>query len=146
MHWHRRNGKAWSTDKDGLILGLLAAEMTAATGVDPAARYASLTAQFGVSYYTRIDTPATPAQKERLKKLDAASVRSTELAGDPITAKLTHASGNGAAIGGLKVETANGWFAARPSGTENLYKLYAESLVSAAHLERLVADAREMVG
>jgi len=142
----RRSGQAWSTDKDGLILGLLAAEMTAVAGVDPAARYASLTEQFGVSYYTRIDTPATPAQKERLKKLDAASVTATELAGDPITAKLTHAPGNGAAIGGLKVTTANGWFAARPSGTENLYKLYAESLVSAVHLEKLVAEARAIVG
>ncbi len=142
----RTNGRAWSTDKDGLILGLLAAEMTAMTGEDPAERYAKLTERFGVSYYTRIDTPATPEQKERLKKLNAASVTSTELAGDPITAKLTHAAGNGAAIGGLKVETANGWFAARPSGTENIYKLYAESLVSAEHLQRLIADAKEIVG
>jgi phosphoglucomutase len=142
----RRNGEAWSTDKDGLILGLLAAEITAVTGKDPARRYSGLAERFGSSYYTRIDTPATPEQKDRLKKLNAASVPSTELAGDPITAKLTHAAGNGAAIGGLKVETANGWFAARPSGTENIYKLYAESLVSAEHLERLVAGAREIVG
>jgi phosphoglucomutase len=142
----RRDGKTWSTDKDGLILGLLAAEITAVTGEDPAQRYAGLAERFGSSYYTRIDTPATPEQKDRLKKLNASSVTSTELAGDAITAKLTHAAGNGAAIGGLKVETANGWFAARPSGTENIYKLYAESLVSAEHLERLVAGAKEIVG
>ena len=127
-------------------MGLLAAEMTARTGQDPSQRYAALAARFGDSYYTRIDTPATPELKERLKKLNAASVTATDLAGDPITAKLTHAAGNGAAIGGLKVETANGWFAARPSGTENIYKLYAESLVSAEHLERLIADAKAIVG
>ena len=142
----RRNGQAWSTDKDGLIMGLLAAEMTARTGQDPSQRYAALAGRFGVSYYTRIDTPATPELKDRLKKLNAASVTATDLAGDPITAKLTHAAGNGAAIGGLKVETANGWFAARPSGTENIYKLYAESLVSAEHLERLIAGAKAIVG
>lgn len=141
----RRNGKAWSTDKDGLILGLLAAEITARTGEDPAQRYAKLAAKFGVSYYTRIDTPATPEQKDRLKKLNAESVAATTLAGDPITAKLTHAAGNGAAIGGLKVETANGWFAARPSGTENITKLYAESLKSAAHLEELIAGAQAIL-
>ena len=142
----RRNGQPWSTDKDGLILGLLAAEMTAVTGQDPAQRYARLAERFGTSFYSRIDTPATTEQKDRLKKLNAASVPSTQLAGDPITAKLTQAAGNGAAIGGLKVETRNGWFAARPSGTENIYKLYAESLVSAEHLQRLIEGAREIVG
>src|SRR5262249_43160064 len=122
----RRDGTVWTTDKDGLIMGLLAAEITARTGMDPGQHYAELTVQFGSPCYTRTDSPATPAQKSSLKELNADAVKATELAGEPIIAKLTHAPGNGAPIGGLKVVTANGWFAARPSGTENVYKLYAE--------------------
>ncbi len=135
----------WSTDKDGLILGLLACEITAQTGKDPGEHYRDIEARFGSSYYTRIDTPATPEVKAALSRLSPESVQATSLAGSPITAKLTSAPGNGASIGGLKVVTADGWFAARPSGTENIYKLYAESFVSASHLERLVAEAREIV-
>ncbi len=141
----RRDGTVWSTDKDGLILGLLAAEITAVTGKDPGLHYRELTAQFGTSYYTRIDAPATPEQKAAFKKLTPASVTAGTLAGDAITARLTHAPGNGAEIGGLKVTTENGWFAARPSGTENIYKLYAESLKGQAHLEQIVAEARRIV-
>jgi phosphoglucomutase len=141
----RRDGGVWTTDKDGLILGLLAAEMTAVTGRDPGERYAALASEFGAPAYTRIDAPATPAQKDRLKKLSPEDVSASELAGDPITAKLTRAPGNQAPIGGLKVTTAAGWFAARPSGTENLYKLYAESFRGPDHLERIVSEAREIV-
>lgn len=141
----RRNGSVWSTDKDGLILGLLAAEITARTGRDPGEHYQQISARLGVSYYTRIDAEATPEQKDRLKKLSPAAVTATELAGEPITARLTTAPGNGAPIGGLKVTTENGWFAARPSGTENIYKLYAESLKSSAHLDAIVAEARQIV-
>ena len=141
----RRDGGAWSTDKDGLILGLLAAEIMARTGRDPGEHYADITAQFGASFYTRIDAAATPAQKESLKKLSPGAVSATSLAGEMIVAKLTTAQGNGASIGGLKVTTKNGWFAARPSGTENIYKLYAESLKSAEHLGALVAEAQEIV-
>ena len=141
----RRDGTVWSTDKDGLILGLLAAEITAVTGKDPGLHYRELTAQFGTSYYTRIDAPATPEQKAAFKKLTPASVTAGTLAGDAITARLTHAPGNGAEIGGLKVTTENGWFAARPSGTENIYKLYAESLKGQAHLEQIVAEAQRIV-
>ncbi|MCC6364427.1 MAG: alpha-D-glucose phosphate-specific phosphoglucomutase [Bryobacterales bacterium] len=141
----RRNGSVWSTDKDGLILGLLAAEITARTGRDPGEHYQQISARLGVSYYTRIDAEATPEQKDRLKKLSPAAVTATELAGEPITARLTTAPGNGASIGGLKVTTENGWFAARPSGTENIYKLYAESLKSSAHLDAIVAEARQIV-
>ena len=141
----RRDGSAWSTDKDGLILGLLAAEITARTGKDPGVHYKELTAEFGTPYYTRIDAPATPEQKALLKKLSPEAITATELAGEPITAKLTRAPGNDASIGGLKVVSASGWFAARPSGTENIYKLYAESLKSADHLGAIVEQAQEIV-
>ena len=141
----RQDGTVWTTDKDGLILGLLAAEITARTGKDPGEHYQALTAQFGTPFYTRIDAPATPEQKAAFTKLSPESVIATELAGEPITAKLTKAPGNNAAIGGLKVVTENGWFAARPSGTENIYKLYAESFTSEAHLAAIVAQAQEIV-
>ena len=141
----KRDGSVWSTDKDGLILGLLAAEITARTGKDPGLHYKELTAQFGTPYYTRIDAPATPEQKSSLKKLAPESVTATELAGEAITAKLTRAPGNNASIGGLKVVSVSGWFAARPSGTENIYKLYAESLKSAEHLGAIVSQAQEIV-
>jgi phosphoglucomutase len=141
----RRDGGPWSTDKDGLILGLLAAENTAVTGRDPGERYAALTARFGAPVYERIDAPATPEQKRVLARLSPEAVRASELAGDPIVARLTTAPGNGAAIGGLKVVTDHGWFAARPSGTEDVYKLYAESFRDAAHLRRIQGEAREIV-
>ncbi len=141
----KRDGSVWSTDKDGLILGLLAAEITARTGKDPGLHYRELTAQFGTPYYTRIDAPATPEQKSSLKKLSPEAVTATELAGEAITAKLTRAPGNNASIGGLKVVSVSGWFAARPSGTENIYKLYAESLKSAEHLGAIVSQAQEIV-
>lgn len=141
----RRDGSVWTTDKDGLILGLLAAEITARTGKDPGIHYQELTSRFGTPHYTRIDAPASPAQKNLLKKLSPADVTATELAGEPITAKLTSAPGNGAAIGGLKVVSTSGWFAARPSGTENIYKLYAESLKSTDHLAAIVEQAQEIV-
>lgn len=142
----RSDGSVWCTDKDGLILGLLAAEITARTGKDPGVHYQELTAEFGTPHYTRIDAPATPEEKTLLKKLSPEAVTATELAGEPITAKLTRAPGNGATIGGLKVMSASGWFAARPSGTENIYKLYAESLKSSDHLDLIVAQAQEIVG
>jgi phosphoglucomutase len=141
----RRDGTVWTTDKDGIILALLAAEITARTGKDPGEYYWDLTKQFGTPHYTRIDAPATPEQKARLGKLSPESVRATTLAGDPITAKLTRAPGNGASIGGLKVVTNNCWFAARPSGTENLYKIYAESCRDSHHLQQLVAEAQQIV-
>jgi phosphoglucomutase len=141
----RRNGQVWCTDKDGLILGLLAAEIAAVTGKEPGEHYQEITAQFGHSYYTRIDTPATPEDKARLSKLSPENVTATRMAGDPIEARLTAAPGNGAPVGGLKVTTHNGWFAARPSGTENIYKLYAESFVSEEHLGQIVGEAREIV-
>jgi len=141
----RRDGTVWTTDKDGLILGLLAAEITARTGKDPGEHYEDLTTQFGAPAYTRIDAPAAPAQKAALKELSADAVTATELAGEPITAKLARAPGNGAALGGLKVATASGWFAARPSGTEDLYKLYAESFKGPAHLRALVDEAQRIV-
>jgi len=141
----RRDGTVWTTDKDGPILDLLAAEITARTGRDPGEQYHELTADFGTPLYTRIDAPATPEQKERLGKLSADAVTQTSLAGDVITAKLTRAPGNNAPIGGLKVVTASGWFAARPSGTENLYKIYAESFQDPAHLDSIVNEAREIV-
>jgi phosphoglucomutase len=141
----RQNGTVWSTDKDGLILSLLAAEITARTGKDPGVHYQELTAEFGTPYYTRIDAAATPEQKNQLKKLSPEAVTATELAGEPITGKLTRAPGNDAPIGGLKVVSASGWFAARPSGTENIYKLYAESLKSPEHLSAIVEQAQEIV-
>ncbi|NJO53710.1 MAG: alpha-D-glucose phosphate-specific phosphoglucomutase [Bacteroidales bacterium] len=142
----RRDGTVWTTDKDGLIMDLLAAEITAVTGKDPGVHYQELTAEFGAPLYTRIDAPATPDEKARLGKLSPAAVTASELAGDAITAKLTNAPGNGAAIGGLKVTTDAGWFAARPSGTENIYKIYAESFRDQAHLDAIVSEAKAIVG
>jgi phosphoglucomutase len=141
----RKNGTVWSTDKDGLILSLLAAEITARTGKDPGLHYQELTAKFGTPFYTRIDAAATPEEKNLLKKLSPEAVTATELAGEPIIAKLTRAPGNDTSIGGLKVVSTSGWFAARPSGTENIYKLYAESLKSAEHLSAIVGQAQEIV-
>ena len=141
----RRDGTVWTTDKDGLIMGLLAAEMLSRTGKDPCQLYGELTAQFGDPVYERIDAPADPAQKAVLAKLSPSDVKATELAGDKITAMLTTAPGNGAPIGGLKVETARGWFAARPSGTEDVYKIYAESFAGVEHLERLQSEAQELI-
>lgn len=141
----RKNGGAWTTDKDGIILNLLAAEITAVTGKDPGQHYEELRAEFGTPFYTRVDQAATPAQKSLLKKLSPESVSAKELAGEPIIAKLTKAPANDAAIGGLKVVTENGWFAARPSGTENVYKIYAESFNGAAHLDSILSEARVIV-
>ena len=138
----RRDGSVWTTDKDGIIPNLLAAEITARTGKDPGVHYRELTAEFGTAYYTRIDAPATPEQKARLAKLSPEAVKESDLAGEPITARLTNASGNNAPIGGLKVAAANGWFAARPSGTENIYKIYAESFRDEGHLDAIVREAR----
>jgi len=141
----RRDGTAWATDKDGLIMDLLAAEITARTGRDPGEHYAELTAMFGTPYYMRVDAPATPAEKAALRKLSPEAVTQSSLAGEPIVAKLTRAPGNGAAIDGLKVVTANGWFAARPSGTENIYKIYAESFKDQSHLRAIVSEAERLV-
>jgi len=141
----RHDGTVWTTDKDGLVPNLLAAEITARTGKDPGEHYQQLTAEFGTPYYTRIDAPATPEQKTRLEKLSPEVVATAKLAGEPITSKLTAAPGNGAPIGGLKVVTANGWFAARPSGTENIYKIYAESFKDQDHLKAIVSEAQEIV-
>ena len=141
----RMDGTVWTTDKDGPIMDLLAAEITARTGRDPGQHYADLVKRFGNPLYTRIDAPATPDQKARLGKLSADAVRASTLAGEPIQARLTHAPGNGAAIGGLKVVAPSGWFAARPSGTENICKIYAESFRDAAHLERIVQEAQAIV-
>jgi phosphoglucomutase len=141
----RRNGTVWATDKDGPIMGLLAAEITARTGRDPGEHYRALTTEFGTPYYTRIDAPATPAQKARLEKLSPGSVEASQLAGEAITAKLTRAPANDVPIGGLKVIARSGWFAARPSGTENIYKIYAESFKDQAHLDAIVREAQAMV-
>ncbi len=141
----RHDGTVWTTDKDGPIMDLLAAEITACTGKDPGEHYQELAAEFGTSCYTRIDAPATPAQKARLRKLSPDDVKEQTLAGERITAKLTRAPGNNAPIGGLKIVTASGWFAARPSGTENIYKIYAESFSGAAHLDALVNEAEALV-
>ncbi len=141
----RRDGTVWTTDKDGLIMGLLAAEMTARTGRDPSELYRELAAQHGTSHYARTDAAATPEEKALLAKLSPEQVKAQELAGDPIAAILTNAPGDGNAIGGLKVSTPNGWFAARPSGTENIYKIYAESFVSEEHLQRIQREAQALV-
>lgn len=141
----RRDGSVWTTDKDGLIPGLLSAEITARLGKDPGEMYRELTAALGEPVSQRREAPATPDQKNRLKKLSPEQVKSTELAGESITARLTSAPGNGAAIGGLKVTTENGWFAARPSGTEDIYKIYAESFKGEAHLQRILDEAQVIV-
>jgi len=141
----RRDGTVWTTDKDGPIMDLLAAEITARTDKDPGEHYRELTAEFGKSYYTRIDAPATPEQKAKLRELSSEAVKASTLAGEPIKAKLTHAPGNNAPIGGLKVVTASGWFAARPSGTESIYKIYAESFKDQSHLNAIVSQAEEIV-
>lgn len=141
----RFDGTVWTTDKDGILLCLLAAEILAVTGKTPSQRYAELEAEFGASVYERVDAPATPAQKAALGRLAPEAVTATTLAGEPITAKLSHAPGNGAAIGGLKVTTEHAWFAARPSGTEDVYKLYAESLIGEEHLRQVQAEAREVI-
>ncbi len=141
----RRNGSVWTTDKDGLIMGLLAAEMTATTGKDPGQLYDDLTAKYGNPVYQRIDAAATKEQKAKLGKLSPSQVTATELAGDQITAILTDAPGNHAAIGGLKVTTGEGWFAARPSGTEDVYKIYAESFKGEAHLKQIQTEAQALV-
>jgi phosphoglucomutase len=141
----RHDGTVWTTDKDGPIMDLLAAEITARTGKDPGEHYRELAAEFGTSYYTRIDAPATAEQKARLQTLTPEAVREETLAGEPIVAKLTRAPGNNAPIGGLKIVTASGWFAARPSGTESIYKIYAESFRGAAHLDALVSEAQQLV-
>ena len=142
----RRDGRVWTTDKDGLLLCLLAAEITAVTGSSPSERYAELVTRFGDPSYARVDAPASREEKAVLGKLSADQVQATELAGEPITAKLVAAPGNGAPIGGLKVVTESGWFAARPSGTEDVYKIYAESFQGADHLVRIQDEAREVVG
>src|SRR5271157_1937000 len=139
------DGTVWTTDKDGLIMDLLAAEITAVTGRDPGEHFRELAAEFGMPYYTRIDAAATPEEKSKLARLSPDAVKESELAGDAIIAKLTRAPGNHAAIGGLKVVTASGWFAARPSGTENIYKIYAESFKSQAQLDFILREAQEMV-
>src|SRR5450759_1941269 len=141
----RSDGTVWTTDKDGLIMNLLAAEITARTGKDPGEHYRELTAKFGSPLYTRIHAPAPPEQKTKLEKLSPESVKELYLAGEPIVAKLTRAPGNNAPIGGLKVVAANGWFAARPSGTENIYKIYAESFKNQAHLDTIVQEAQQIV-
>jgi phosphoglucomutase len=141
----RRDGTVWTTDKDGPIMDLLAAEITARTNRDPGEHFQELTSQFGTPYYTRIDAPATPEQKAKLEKLSPASVRETNLAAEPITGKLTRAPANNSPIGGLKVAAASGWFAARPSGTENIYKIYAESFKDRSHLNLILNEAQQIV-
>lgn len=142
----RRDGTVWTTDKDGPIMGLLAAEITAVTGRDPGEHFQQLAAKYGMPSYTRIDAAATKEQKAKLAKLAPENVTASELAGEPILQKLTKAPGNGAAVGGLKVVAANGWFAARPSGTEDVYKVYAESFKGPDHLARIVEEAQQIVG
>jgi phosphoglucomutase len=135
----------WTTDKDGIVAALLSAEITARTGRDPGELYGDLTREFGAPLYDRVEAPATAAQKKKLARLSAADVALDELAGESIQAVLTHAPGNGAAIGGLKITAASGWFAARPSGTEDIYKIYAESFLGSTHLQRLIAEAQTVV-
>jgi phosphoglucomutase len=141
----RRDGTVWTTDKDGIIMNLLAAEITARTGKDPGTHYREMTGRLGTSYYTRVDAPATPQQKARLKALSPEDVKADTLAGEPITARLTRAPGNHAEIGGLKVVAENAWFAARPSGTEDVYKIYAESFQSKEHLHNVLKEAETIV-
>jgi phosphoglucomutase len=141
----RHDGTVWTTDKDGPVMNLLAAEITARTDRDPGEHYRALETEFGTAYYTRIDAAATPEQKAKLAKLAPEAVKEASLAGEPISAKLSHAPGNDAPIGGLKVVAANGWFAARPSGTEAVYKIYAESFQDETHLDRLVREAQAIV-
>jgi phosphoglucomutase len=141
----RRDGSVWTTDKDGLILGLLAAEITAKTGQDPSQIYDTLTRELGAPFYARIDAPATVEQKKMFKTLTADQLGMTKLAGEPVTAKLTHAPGNSQNFGGIKVSAENGWFAARPSGTEDVYKIYAESFRSEDHLRQIQAEAKEAI-
>ena len=141
----RQDGTVWTTDKDGLVPNLLAAEITALTGKDPGEHYRDLTREFGTPFYTRIDAPATPEQKAKLGRLSPEAVTASSLAGDAITSRLTNAPGNNASIGGLKVVTSNGWFAARPSGTENIYKVYAESFKDQSHLKTIVSEAQKIV-
>jgi len=143
--FRRLDGTPWTTDKDGMILGLLAAEITATLGLDPGARYVELTRELGAPVYERIDAPATPDQKRLLLQLSPAQVDAKELAGDLIRAIVTTAPGNGESIGGLKVITDDGWFAVRPSGTEEVYKLYAESFRDRPHLQRIQAEAQALV-
>jgi phosphoglucomutase len=141
----RHDGSVWTTDKDGPIMDLLAAEITARTGKDPGEHYRALTEEFGTPLYTRIDAPATAEQKSKLEKLSPAAVKESTLAGEPITAKLSRAPGNDAPIDGLKVIARSGWFAARPSGTEAVYKIYAESFKDEAHLNAIISEAEKMV-
>jgi phosphoglucomutase len=141
----RQNGAVWTTDKDGIILNLLAAEITARTERDPSQLYRELTEQLGAPAFQRTDTPASKEEKAALLRLSPADIHTTQLAGDPIQQMLVNAPGNGAPIGGLKVITANGWFAARPSGTEDIYKLYAESFQGSEHLQRIQSEARALI-
>jgi phosphoglucomutase len=141
----RMDGTVWTTDKDGPIMDLLSAEILARTGKDPGEHFRELVSEFGLPYYSRIDAPATPEQKAKLEKLSAESVKESSLAGEPILAKLTRAPGNGAPIGGLKVVAKTGWFAARPSGTEHIYKIYAESFKDESHLQLLIEEAQRIV-
>jgi phosphoglucomutase len=141
----RLDGSVWTTDKDGLVPALLSAEITARTGRDPGDAYRTLTEELGAVFANRVDAPATPEQKKKLGKLDRQQVRITELAGEPVDQILTHAPGNEAPLGGVKVTSPGGWFAARPSGTEDIYKIYAESFHDAGHLDRLIAAAQRIV-
>ena len=141
----RRDGTVWTTDKDGILLALLASEILATTGRSPSEHYAELTERHGAPAYARVDAPATREEKAALGRLSPEDVTATELAGEPITAKLTSAPGNGSPIGGLKVVTASAWFAARPSGTEDVYKIYAESFLGPDHLAQVQAEARDVV-
>jgi phosphoglucomutase len=141
----RRDGSVWTTDKDGLVPALLSAEISARVGRDPGTLYRELVAELGEPVADRLEAPATPAQKQQLAKLSPAQITSTELAGEPVTSVLDRAPGNDAPIGGVKVSSASGWFAARPSGTENIYKIYAESFRGADHLARLLQEAQEIV-
>jgi phosphoglucomutase len=141
----RKDGAVWTTDKDGIIMALLSAEITAATGRDPAEHYEALTGMFGTPFYERVDLPASPEQKAAVGKLSPDDLSVNEIAGEKILARLTSAPANNASIGGLKVVTENGWFAVRPSGTENVLKVYAESFRGRAHLERIQDEARRVI-